>query len=45
MWVDAVLKGGATPFDLEQATQLTELMQFAYASHRGGGCPVDIPKR
>ncbi len=44
MWVDGILRGAAIPFDTEQGTQLTELMQYAYQAHREGK-HVDIPKR
>lgn len=44
MWVDGVLRGAPIPFDAEQGTQLTELMEYAYKSHREGK-QVEIPKR
>jgi len=44
IWVEAVLHGGEIPFGLEEGTQLTELMQYAYESHRNG-CQVEIPQR
>jgi predicted dehydrogenase len=34
IWVDAVLRGGPIPFGLEEGTQLTELMEFAYIAAR-----------
>jgi predicted dehydrogenase len=44
MWVEGVLRGAPIPFDTEQGTQLTELMEYAYKSHREGK-QVEIPKR
>lgn len=44
MWVDGVLKDSPIAFGLEEGTQLTELMQYAYLSHREGR-KVDIPPR
>jgi predicted dehydrogenase len=44
MWVDGILHGGAIPFGLEEATQLTELMQYAYVSDREKK-QIEIPPR
>ena len=44
MWVDGILRGAPILFDIEQGTQLTELMQYAYEAHREGK-QVEIPKR
>lgn len=44
LWVDGVLKGTPIPFGLEEGTQLTELMVYAYRAAREGR-HVDIPAR
>lgn len=44
MWVNGIVRNDPIPFDAEQGTQLTELMQYAYLAHREGR-QVDIPKR
>ena len=44
IWVDGILRGAPIPFDTEAGTQLTELMQYAYAAHKEGK-QVEIPKR
>lgn len=44
IWVDAILRNGTIPFGLEEATQLTELMEYAYISHRDKR-QVEIPPR
>lgn len=44
MWVDGILKGTPIPFGLEEGTQLTELMQYAYVAYLEGK-QVEIPKR
>jgi len=44
LWVDGVLTGAPIPFGLEEGTQLTELMEYAYVSHREGR-QIDIPPR
>ena len=44
IWVDAVLRNGPTPFSLEEGTQLTELMEFAYIAAKEKR-QVDIPAR
>ncbi len=44
IWVDAVLRGGPTPFSLEEGTQLTELMEYAYVAAREKR-QIDIPVR
>jgi predicted dehydrogenase len=44
MWVEGVVNDAPIPFGLEEGTQLTELMQYAYESHRQG-CRVAIPPR
>ena len=44
MWVDGILKGTPIPFGLDEGTQLTELMEYAYIAYRKGG-QVEIPKR
>ncbi len=36
MWVSGVLEGAPIQFGLEEGTQLTELMEAAYRSHRTG---------
>lgn len=43
-WIDGILHGAPIPFDIEQGTQLTELMQYAYVAHREGR-QVEIPRR
>lgn len=37
IWVNGILDGAPIPFGLEEGTQLTELMEAAYLSHRTGG--------
>lgn len=44
IWVDGILKGTPIPFGLEEGIQLTELMEYAYQSHRTGQT-VEIPER
>ncbi|MBI2434914.1 MAG: Gfo/Idh/MocA family oxidoreductase [Candidatus Hydrogenedentes bacterium] len=44
MWVEHVLNDSPMPFGLEEGTQLTELMQYAYEAHKTG-CAVEIPTR
>ncbi|MBI5093052.1 MAG: Gfo/Idh/MocA family oxidoreductase [Candidatus Hydrogenedentes bacterium] len=44
MWVDAILRNGTIPFGIEEATQLTELMEYAYIAHRKQR-QVEIPPR
>ncbi len=44
IWVDGILKGTPIPFGLEEGTQLTELMQYAYAAAKEK-CQVEIPAR
>lgn len=44
MWVDGILKGAPIPFGLEEGTQLTELMEYAYIAFREGR-QVEIPRR
>ena len=44
MWVEAIVSGKEMLFGLEEGTQLSELMEFAYQSHRQG-CQVEIPAR
>jgi len=44
LWVAGILHDGPIPFGLEEATQLTELMQYAYVSHREKK-QIDIPVR
>lgn len=44
MWVDGILHDKPIPFGPEEGTELTELMQHAYVSHKEGR-PVEIAKR
>lgn len=44
MWVDGILKGTPIPFGVEEGTQLTELMQYAYIAAKEKR-QVDIPAR
>lgn len=44
MWVDGVLNGAPIPFGLEEGTQLTELMEYAYKAHAQKR-QVEIPAR
>lgn len=44
IWVEGILQNKPIPFGLEEGTQLTELMQYAYASHKSGS-QVAIPRR
>jgi len=44
IWVDGVLRGAPIPFGLEEGTQLTELMEYAYIAAREKR-QVDIPAR
>lgn len=44
LWVEGVLYDKPIPFGLEEGTQLTELMEYAYKSYREG-CQVTIPPR
>jgi predicted dehydrogenase len=44
MWVDAILRNGNIPFGVEEGTQLTELMQYAYIASKEKR-QVDIPAR
>jgi len=44
MWVDGIVKDAPIPFGVEEGTQLTELMEYAYLSHREGR-QVEIPSR
>ena len=44
LWVDGIVKGTPIPFSLDEGTQLTELMQFAYQSFKEGR-QVEIPAR
>ena len=44
IWVDGVLRGAPIPFGLEEGTQLTELMEYAYVAAREKR-QVDIPAR
>ncbi len=44
MWVDGILKGTPIPFGVEEGTQLTELMQYAYIAAKEKR-QVEIPAR
>lgn len=44
MWVSAILEDGPIPFGLEEGTQLTELMEYAYISRKESR-QVEIPAR
>ena len=44
LWVDGILRDDPIPFGLEEGTQLTELMEYAYLSHREKR-QVEIPWR
>lgn len=44
MWVDGILQGTPIPFGLEEGTQLTELMEYAYIAAKEKR-QVDIPAR
>jgi len=44
IWVDGILKGTPIPFGLEEGTQLTELMEYAYIAAKEKR-QVDIPRR
>lgn len=44
IWVDGILQGAPIPFGLEEGTQLTELMQYAYVAAREKR-QVEIPAR
>ena len=44
MWVDGILQGTPIPFGLEEGTQLTELMEYAYIAAKEKR-QVDIPTR
>lgn len=44
LWVDGILRGTPIPFGLEEGTQLTELMEYAYIAAREKR-QVDIPPR
>ncbi len=35
-WVDAILYGGENPYTIDDAVELTRLMEAAYRSHREG---------
>jgi len=41
-WVEALLEGRDAPFGIEDGTQLTALMEAAYASYRQNGAAVPI---
>ena len=43
-WVQSLLENRAMPFGLEDGTQLTELMEYAYIAHRERKA-IDIPER
>jgi 1,5-anhydro-D-fructose reductase (1,5-anhydro-D-mannitol-forming) len=44
LWVNGILEGTPIPFGLEEGTQLTALMQAAYASHQHAGVAVEVKR-
>jgi predicted dehydrogenase len=44
IWVDAILRDGPIPFGLEEGTQLTEMMQYAYLASKEKKT-VEVPAR
>lgn len=36
LWIDGIAKGTDIPFDIDEAVNLTELMEYAYISYRTG---------
>lgn len=44
IWVNGILNDTPIPFGLDEGTQLTALMEAAYASHNAGGAPVPVER-